>query len=359
MNLREATSSAQSDVRNTNATVESITLTENITSHNILEKYIEYQIFIGIGRHKFYILMILALFGNGLSFLVLRKRMSQSSPCCYLAHLSIWDTIVLFEKGAYLIVIRYFPEHFGDVGCRLGAFLIYFAIVYSRWIVVAMTVERFIAVTYPLKAVSLCTVRRAKITLLLLAVVVLLAYAQYLFIQEYITTLSLCVFAERYTWYASVVWPWVHMSLYGYAPLLLVCIFNALIIRKLVSKERENARLGIQTNEATRRKSSMSSATVMLIMVSITFVLVAAPYTLYYTITALINTWAEDELSQARHLLLDSSLILLADLNHCLNFLLYFVSGKSFRNDVRQIFNPCSRPKNTDTISNISQTTRM
>ena len=340
------------------------TSTENLTDYIKITDFLEYQIYSGINQHKFYILMVLSLLGNGLSLLVLRKRMRQSSPCFYLVNLGVWDTVVTIEKGAYLIGVRYFPEHFGDVGCRLGTFMIFFAIVYSRWIVVAMTIERWIAVAYPLKAASLCTVRRAKLTLLVLAVVVLLAYTQYLVIIEFTPKAPYCIYVSNYTSYVKLVWSWVHMSIYGYAPLMLICVFNALIVCKLVNTQRENSSLQtLSLDETRKRKLTASSVTVMLVVVSVSFLVLTLPYTIYYILTVVFTEKASDAHSEAKDLLIAASLILIADLNHCLNFLLYFVSGKTFRHDLKKLF--CSRSSedangnNKVTVNSVSQITHM
>ncbi|KAG8326321.1 G-protein coupled receptor activity protein [Homalodisca vitripennis] len=53
----------------------------------------------------------------------------------------------------------------------------------SVWFVVAFTVERFIAVRYPLKRPSMCTVTRAKMVLSVLTLFTLSMCSPYLFIS--------------------------------------------------------------------------------------------------------------------------------------------------------------------------------
>lgn len=53
----------------------------------------------------------------------------------------------------------------------------------SVWFVVAFTVERFIAVRYPLKRPSVCTASRAKMVLTVLTLFTLIICTPYLFIS--------------------------------------------------------------------------------------------------------------------------------------------------------------------------------
>ena len=52
--------------------------------------------------------------------------------------------------------------------------LLYATLHFSVWVVVIMTIERYIAVALPLQANRLCTVKRAKTAILFLAMAVLL-----------------------------------------------------------------------------------------------------------------------------------------------------------------------------------------
>uniref|UniRef100_A0A1B0BX38 G-protein coupled receptors family 1 profile domain-containing protein n=1 Tax=Glossina palpalis gambiensis TaxID=67801 RepID=A0A1B0BX38_9MUSC len=67
------------------------------------------------------------------------------------------DVWRIFEFVSHILNCVYVPI----IVC-MGSYLASFC---SSWFVVAFTVERFIAVMYPLKRQTMCTVRRAKIVL--------------------------------------------------------------------------------------------------------------------------------------------------------------------------------------------------
>ena len=87
---------------------------------------------------------------NILSLLVLtRKRMLKHSTYSYLAILSVIDMLVL-----YIGLIRDYLAHGYCIYisatwlCRLHSFLFYFALDFSSWILVAVSIDRFLAITF-------------------------------------------------------------------------------------------------------------------------------------------------------------------------------------------------------------------
>ncbi|XP_073839171.1 G-protein coupled receptor isoform X2 [Musca autumnalis] len=105
--------------------------------------------------------------GNILSVVVFFKtKLCKLSSSFYLAALAVSDTCFLFGLFAQWLnlvdVHIYNREYF----CQFFTFFSNLACFCSVWFVVAFTVERFIAVMYPLKRQTMCTVRRAKMVLL-------------------------------------------------------------------------------------------------------------------------------------------------------------------------------------------------
>lgn len=101
--------------------------------------------------------------GNILSILVFfRTKLRKLSSSYYLAALGISDTGFLLIN--FLQWLNFFDIHLYnmDILCQLFTFLSGLCAALSVWFVVAFTMERFIAVLYPLRRQTMCTVRRAK-----------------------------------------------------------------------------------------------------------------------------------------------------------------------------------------------------
>jgi hypothetical protein len=74
--------------------------------------------------------------------------------------------------------------------CKLSMFSIHFSQHFSSWIIVLVTIERYIVTAYPLKARQMCTLKRAKLYVLCLASILFLINLPTLFFPEKLTRKS-------------------------------------------------------------------------------------------------------------------------------------------------------------------------
>jgi hypothetical protein len=118
-------------------------------------------------RYLFPVVVFVGTIGNALSALVLvRQRMRTTSIYAYLLALAGADTLVLYVS-AFKTWIRVISGvewlHLSDAACRVLIYLFVVGLHLSAWLIVLVTLDRFIAVCLPLRAVQLCTVRRARL----------------------------------------------------------------------------------------------------------------------------------------------------------------------------------------------------
>ncbi|XP_017080377.1 uncharacterized protein LOC108114116 [Drosophila eugracilis] len=156
-------------------------------SANEDEEMLRIAFFIGDFVHQYYIpvLCCTGSIGNILSvFVFFKTKLRKLSSSFYLAALAVSDTCFLAGLFAqwlnFLNVDIYNRNYF----CQFFTFFSYLASFCSVWFVVAFTVERFIAVIYPLKRQTMCTVRRAKIVLFCLTLVGCLHCLPYILIAK-------------------------------------------------------------------------------------------------------------------------------------------------------------------------------
>ncbi|XP_055627369.1 growth hormone secretagogue receptor type 1-like [Toxorhynchites rutilus septentrionalis] len=118
--------------------------------------------------HFYYIpaLVLFGSIGNILSVLVFFKtKLKKLSSSYYLAALGLSDTCYLFGLFVPWLNLIDIKIYTLEVYCQFFTFFSNLCSFLSVWFVVAFTVERFIAVLYPLKRQTMCTVRRAKIVI--------------------------------------------------------------------------------------------------------------------------------------------------------------------------------------------------
>ena len=117
------------------------------------------------------ILILVGLFGNVMSFIVFTKTQLRSlTSSVYLATLAIADTgclLTIFVSWMINVGVNLYHR---EGWCQTFVYLTYAFGFLSVCYVVSFTVERFIAVCYPLKRQQLCTVKKAWVAVTLEAV---------------------------------------------------------------------------------------------------------------------------------------------------------------------------------------------
>ncbi|XP_067645055.1 thyrotropin-releasing hormone receptor [Eurosta solidaginis] len=150
-----------------NSSIFSITFDDNDEMLAVFEK-------VGILLNYYYVpfLVLTGSLGNILSvFVFFKTNLRKLSSSFYLAALAVSDTcflLGLFMQWLNFVDIDIYNR---DFFCQFFTFFSNLASFCSAWFVVAFTVERFIAVGYPLRRQTMCTVRRAKIVLFALTTV--------------------------------------------------------------------------------------------------------------------------------------------------------------------------------------------
>ena len=116
------------------------------------------------------VLVVAGLVANALTLAVLSRPSMHSSTNSYLSALAVCDSVVL-ACSALLIGVPALPLNLVSNYVHGGPYAYVLAYVYplalaaqtaTVWLTVSFAVERYIGVQYPLRAVSVCTVQRAR-----------------------------------------------------------------------------------------------------------------------------------------------------------------------------------------------------
>lgn len=116
-------------------------------------------------------LVLIGSTGNILSvFVFFKTKLRKLSSSYYLAALGISDTCFLI--GAFVSWLNYYNINIynQDYYCQFFTYISGLCSFLSVWFVVAFTIERFIAVLYPLRRQTICTVKRACMVLFVLII---------------------------------------------------------------------------------------------------------------------------------------------------------------------------------------------
>lgn len=194
------------------------------------------------------LLLVLGTFGNIFSVFIMRQRsMIRMSAYVYLIHLAVADSMVL-----YIGLLRLWISELTGMDirnqtawlCKLVIFSGYVSSNLSVWLIIAVTVERYIVVCHPLKVNKFCTVPRAKRVVLGLLVLFVLIHVHF-FWTVTLNQLDLngvdkhyCGSRKNFHYLVSVAWPWIDAIFYSFLPFVTILFFNTLIIRRIIILSR-------------------------------------------------------------------------------------------------------------------------
>lgn len=207
----------------------------------------------------------------------------------------------------------------------------YFSILAS-WILVAMTLERFIAVWFPLKVTRIYSKKKA--TIVLITIVILTFGFNSIFFAVIFEheDMGMCDYHGQFYDFMLDYWYWADALAYAVVPCLLVITSNALIIINVQMSSKTQRQLTNNFDQSSRRVRDQQQITTMLIVISLVFLALMLPNSIFYLVS---DHWKNSTPSGSYQLVeyyfAKQFIHVLCDLNHAVNFFLYFLSMATFR----------------------------
>ncbi|OWF56510.1 FMRFamide receptor [Mizuhopecten yessoensis] len=284
------------------------------------------------------IISSLGIVGNILSFVVMFQLSKSSSFYLYLASLALSDMATLVVGGIFrgltMIGLHKNIENVYETLCYVDFdyALIHVLSQLSSWITVAVTADRYVAVCHPFHVKKYCTKKHALCYIgVAFLVIVALNFPSICF--QWDDENASCVVPEFTNDYCFKYSAYIEMVVYVLVPFCLICVFNALIIRGIITSASGRRNItsgnGSSSSSSTNNDSTLRTA-IMLLTVTTCFICLFLPlvvYTLYEIVYDKI---------------LNSNFIAAVDicilLNHAINFVLYGLSGQRFREKFAAIF---------------------
>ena len=233
--------------------------------------------------------------------------------------------------GALSQFVFFLTRHKFDIfvwgKCKVGFFVMYFCLNYSSALLVIISVEKFIALYFPLKTKTICTVRIAKRVSLVVALIFVLFDAQFIYIGETLANPGglYCDYTNVSGEYLTILFGIVIAILYSYGPFLIMIIANFGIIYKFISAKLKTSQDGTESTSQALSKSAMKG-TAMLLTVSFSFIILTAPI-------ALVNViYKGNQIPDTVFAITGG----IEYVNHGINCVLYCISGTRFRNELKK-----------------------
>ncbi|XP_064641203.1 galanin receptor type 2-like [Lineus longissimus] len=287
------------------------------------------------------------LLGNLLAFFVLRQpQYAQQTTCFYMRMLSLFDNSCLLTHVLLRTIINYhgdamFWRTAGPIMCP-AITIAFSSYGLSNWTIAAMTLDRFLAVRFPLKAASLCTLRRCRITTISIFIFCACISVPFGFRgvnPSAIVLKDVCQFnPDIFPPNFQSKFLQAHKFCIFSAPFVIVLVLNVLIIISLKLRHSKTIRA---TKDASRKDGHV---TVLLLLVTAVFLVTNIPVT--------VDTWIWGHVLSNLNMTPRISIIRKVAYE-CLTFVLFFspavnfytycLGCKKFRHDVLLMIRKCLR----------------
>ncbi len=291
------------------------------------------------------VIFVTGIVGNILVLVVMgTRRMQGTTTCVYLRLMAIADICVLITgmipewlEHADITVFKYIHP----ATCKLEKFSFYTCADTAIWILVIFTVDRFIAVCFPLSKKAYCLPSKAKFYALgavLLAItknfhVFWTRGAEYIVVGNDTVLKSNCGRpTPEIKYFEFYVRPWIAFSLVSLVPFLVILVCNVFIIRALLEVKRLRHEQAIMS----QNDKTLVQMTTMCLSASFCFLICVAP-----SIIILIGKpyWKDKywyDIAKA----INNQLVYV---NHSINFFLYCMTGRRFRHQLVRVCRCCCR----------------
>ena len=209
--------------------------------------------------------------------------------------------------------------------CGLPCFLFYFSLTYSSALLIVMVVEKCFVLYFPFKAKIICTVRTAKIVCFILALLFAIFSCQFFFIVK-LRTLSngqdTCLFLGAPSNYYEILFDVISI-IYSYVPFVIMILGNGAIFCKFMPAKWKARNASSENTSQALNKTALSGL-FMLLAISVAFLILTGPIAIANNVYDIIPPT------------IFAVTLVLKNLNHGINCVLYCISGSRFRKELIQ-----------------------
>ncbi|KAL8606256.1 hypothetical protein ACOMHN_039792 [Nucella lapillus] len=245
--------------------------------------YPEFRAAEKIAKWLYPFLLILGIFGNGVSVLILRQlSITAWSSALYLAVLALVDMMVLCIRCGstwFHHALGVNPSmkvmEWSDAMCKCYLFVLNVLLQLWPWLMVAVSVDLAIASFRPLTTYRACTRERARVTILLITI--LLICLNLNFFWTWGLRDGLCIYIEEFSLeFLNVIWPSIESTVKHILPLLIVGTGLVITVFSLARSRRNGASYEPILRKYFLDLTALQQLKKVCLMLTVMFVLVKA-----------------------------------------------------------------------------------
>ena len=340
-----------------NVEMSSLSINQNTSFHTTTQATSMYFLLLtttnGLDMFMVLILITIGVIGNTLSFVTfIFSNLKSLSSSVYLAALAIADIGFLLCVLASWITNFNVNLYHQPGWCQTFVYLTYVFSFLSVWYVVGFTVERYIAVRFPFKRGDMCTVRRARIVVVSLALFAIVAYNFAIWTSgSFLMPSSSPIAGQRLCYPID---PWRNFLKFSsnidsiitlLIPFIAIAVLNVNIIY-VITHYRHQANnfmlhrvrsSNAQTQSTTLANSNSVKITRMLLVVSFTFLIVNVPGHVIRIYVFVQSFNDPNYMPSALYYEFQRLWLYFSYINYSVNFFLYSLCGKNFRMGLKSL----------------------
>ncbi|KAL8575277.1 hypothetical protein ACOMHN_001822 [Nucella lapillus] len=287
------------------------------------------------------ILIVFGLFGNVMTILIVKRlRESRSTLDNYFLCLAMSDSCFILTGPLPIWVQSVFDFHMRALNaftCKLNIFIFNATAGISAWLVVALVVQRALSVVWPHRVGVICTVKKTWITILAIVFILSVAYSHLFYGQT--KRGNACGFEDDYMSFLLNVWVKLDVFLFSVVPLTCMMISNTVLVVKLrTSVKLAGEQFATSEKQQNERERTVNTVTLTALLVSVSFIVLTLPIAAWnaskYTV---IDNTVQSVDQKVFDYFFQAVLYCVFYINFSINFYLYCLTGRRFRDEFRKI----------------------
>ena len=307
-----------------------------------VEEYMALKVTEMINYYWFPILGIIGLVGNTLSFLVMIKPNNRKmSTCIYMAAISINDNLIMCLI-LHNWILKEVSVGWHLLQCKTVSWLNAVALQNSRYQIVVMTIDKYVAIKWPHKAATYSTTRKVKFILSGVLTFTIIYNVRHIFMSSMIG--GRCrnyvvggVISEVLTWMSFLV--------NGIIPISMLIYMNSVIVQTVRNSrkhfgsssklEHVSPTSKAMEKRQLRIKSAENQLTIMLLLVTILYLVLQIPTYIRYIYQTFVPEDTPSNFASSIVFLRITYILMIT--NNGINFFLYCLCENKFRDDLKEM----------------------
>ncbi|XP_064636459.1 C-C chemokine receptor type 7-like [Lineus longissimus] len=304
-----------------------------------------------ITKYLWIVPVVFGIPGNILAGMVaFQKHNRNVSTCTYMLGLSVADSLFLMQMVwqfpiSYHDPHGYFSEH-QDIILKLSWYFQFTFAMISGYVLAVMSIDRLIAVRFPMAARRICTISRAKkVTIggfVVIAILNLNTFYTFKFVDNEVTGVKTLILSVPENEVVEIMTSSFQLVCGTILPFTTITLSNFIIIVTVKQASKNRLKMGTNAEIDNQQKAETQHLTRMLVCVCIGYIVTSLPLRFHYLIHGIPEVSSRYDMTKPywnlRYMLENGVTFLVWISNYACNFYIYCLGGgRRYRNDTKAV----------------------